>query len=118
MNVTRRPEAGGERSFLFYMGSEEETHTKVPETDTDDFMALEVVEGGKARFTADMGAGLGEVLSEQPIVYGQWNYIEIERYAYTVKEECKMQILLHHCVVHFAKRHGRLSCQKTFLISS
>ena len=51
---------------------------------TDDFLALEVVEGGRCKLTMDMGAGITEVYSTIPIVYDQWNFIEIERAGYKV----------------------------------
>ena len=33
-------------AFLFYLGNEEQTHTKMPLTSTDDYMAIEIVRGG------------------------------------------------------------------------
>ncbi len=78
-NVSQREGPGGDRSFLFYMGNEEETHTKMPKTDTDDFMAMEVVEEGRVKLTVDMGAGPLEIFSKLPITYGQWCYFEVTR---------------------------------------
>ena len=44
-NVTRT--SVGETAFLFYLGNEVQTHKKMPLTSTDDYMALEIVRGGK-----------------------------------------------------------------------
>lgn len=36
-----------ETAFLFYLGNEVQTHQKMPLTSTDDYMALEIIRGGK-----------------------------------------------------------------------
>ena len=46
VNVSRAAR-GDDRAFLLYIGNEEGTHTKLPDVSTDDYMALEVVEGGR-----------------------------------------------------------------------
>jgi hypothetical protein len=35
------------RAFLFYIGNEENTHTKTPQTFTDDYIAAEIIESGR-----------------------------------------------------------------------
>ena len=81
-NVTDRE--SDDRAFLMYMGNEEGTHTMMPHTSTDDFMAVELVEGGRLKVTIDLGAGVSEVYSGKPVKYGQWNRLEIERNGYQV----------------------------------
>ena len=46
-NVTR----SDSKAFLFYLGNIEHTHTKMPLTSTDDFIAAEIVEGGRVKLT-------------------------------------------------------------------
>ena len=46
-NVTDRE--SDDRAFLMYMGNEEGTHTMMPHTSTDDFLAVELVEGGRLK---------------------------------------------------------------------
>ncbi|TRY60964.1 hypothetical protein TCAL_05712 [Tigriopus californicus] len=88
-NVSRASD--DDRAFLLYIGNEEDTHSKMPHTSTDDYMALEVVEGGFCKLTVDLGAGHLEVKSSVPIVYDQWNYIEIERQGHTVTMTLKQE---------------------------
>ncbi len=80
-NVTKS-EVGAGKAFIFYMGNVEDTHTKMPMTSTDDFMALEIVDGGYVKLTMDLGAGVTEVLSNNPISYGQWHQLEVDRRGY------------------------------------
>ena len=42
-----RPASGYGRAFLFYIGNEENTHTKTPQSFTDDYIAAEIVESGR-----------------------------------------------------------------------
>ncbi len=56
----------------------------MPMTNTDDFMAVEVVPGGHVKMTVDMGAGPTEVMSNNPIKYGQWHQLEVDRRGYYV----------------------------------
>ncbi|QQP36308.1 Laminin subunit alphalike [Caligus rogercresseyi] len=51
---------------------------------TDDFISVEVVNGGAVKTTVNMGAGPVVMFSEQPIFYGEWHYLELERLAHTV----------------------------------
>ncbi len=53
-------------------------------TNTDDFMAVEVVPGGHVKLTINMGAGALEVMSNNPIEYGQWHQLVIDRRGYHV----------------------------------
>ena len=48
MLVNSRPASGYGRAFLFYLGNEENTHTKTPQTFTDDYVAAEIVESGRS----------------------------------------------------------------------
>lgn len=73
-NAASRGEA-----FMFYLGNVLGTHTKLPMTSTDDYIAVEVVQGGQCKLTIDMGAGPQEIFSNHPIAYDQWNKLEIER---------------------------------------
>ena len=75
---------GDDRAFLFYMGNVIDTHTKMPRASTDDYMALEIVEGGRAKLTMDMGAGQSELLSNEAITYDQWIFIDVQRRAHEV----------------------------------
>ncbi len=77
-NVSRHSRAD-DRAFLMYMGNEEGTHTKMPHTSKDDYLAIEVVEGGKAKLTIDLGAGPRQIESNKPIPYDQWIFIEVNR---------------------------------------
>ena len=82
-NVTKSAVGGG-RAFIFYLGNVEETHTKMPLTSTDDFMAVEINDDGHVKLILDMGAGLEIVLSNNPITYGQWHQLEVDRRGYYV----------------------------------
>uniref|UniRef100_A0A0K2UE20 Laminin subunit alphalike [Acyrthosiphon pisum] n=1 Tax=Lepeophtheirus salmonis TaxID=72036 RepID=A0A0K2UE20_LEPSM len=82
-NVTKRSD-GDERAFIFYMGNVIDTHTKMPRATTDDFMAVEVVNGGAIKTTIDMGAGEIEILSASTIDYGEWHHLELERLEHTI----------------------------------
>jgi hypothetical protein len=75
---------GDGKAFIFYLGNVEDTHTKMPQISTDDFMAVEIVDGGRVKLTLDMGAGLVEIFSNSPIDYGQWHNLEINRRGYYV----------------------------------
>lgn len=81
-NISRS--ARGE-AFMFYLGNVLGTHTKLPMTSTDDYMAVEVVQGGKCKLTMDMGAGSQYIYSNSPIAYDQWNQLEIERNGFVVE---------------------------------
>lgn len=74
-NVSRQNE--NDRAFLFYLGNVVDTYTKMPHTSTDDFIALEIMQGGICKMTMNMGAGLTEIMSTQPILYDQWIMIEV-----------------------------------------
>ena len=52
-NVTKS--AVGGRAFIFYLGNVEETHTKLPSISTDDYMAVEITEGGYVKLTMNLG---------------------------------------------------------------
>lgn len=82
-NVTQSAVGGG-KAFIFYLGNVENTHSKMPLTSTDDFMAVEIVDGGYVKLTIDMGTGVSEVMSNQPITYGQWHQLEVDRRGYYV----------------------------------
>lgn len=73
---------GDDRAFLLYLGNILGTHTKMPQTSTDDFLAVEIVEGGRCKLTIDLGAGEQIIYSKNPILYDQWNQLEIERHGY------------------------------------
>lgn len=83
-NVSSKERGGDDRAFLMYMGNEVGTHTMMPHTSTDDFMALELVEGGRVKLTINLGASETEILSEVPIKYDQWNRLELDRKGYEV----------------------------------
>lgn len=82
-NVTQSAVGGG-KAFIFYLGNVENTHSKMPFTSTDDFMAVEIVDGGYVKLTIDMGTGVLEVMSNNPITYGQWHQLEVDRRGYYV----------------------------------
>ena len=75
---------GDDRAFLLYLGNVVDTHTKMPRASTDDYMALEVIEGGRAKLTLDLGAGESQLLSNQPIMYDQWILIDVHRRGHEV----------------------------------
>ena len=83
-NVTKSDNRNDGKAFLFYLGNIEGTHTKMPLTFTDDFIAAEVIEGGRVKLTVDMGAGMSEIFSHSPITYGQWHELTIDRRGYYV----------------------------------
>ena len=56
----------------------------MPLTSTDDFMAAEINDEGLVKLTLDMGAGTETILSNNPITYGQWHQLEIDRRGYYV----------------------------------
>ena len=72
------------KAFLLYLGNIQGTHTKMPMSSTDDFLALEVVDSGQCKLTIDLGAGEQYIFSKNPITYDQWNKLEIMRNGYEV----------------------------------
>ena len=89
-NVTKSNNPDG-KAFILYLGNVEDTHTKMPLTSTDDFMAVEVIENGYVKLTIDMGAQVTELTSNAPIDYNEWHELIIDRRGYhvtmTVKSE-------------------------------
>ena len=83
-NVTKSDISDG-KAFLLYLGNVEDTHTKMPLTSTDDFMAVEIIEGGYVKLTIDMGAQVTELRSNDPIDYNEWHQLLIDRRGYSVK---------------------------------
>ena len=47
-NVTKTEVNAEDTAFLFYLGNEENTHNKMPFISTDDYMAVEIISGGKS----------------------------------------------------------------------
>ena len=83
VNVSQ-PAGGEERAFFFYLGNLEDTHKKIPNALTDDYLAVQVVKGGFVSLTIDLGAGAAELTSRVPIVYNEWNRIEVSRQGHEV----------------------------------
>ncbi len=83
-NVSGQARGGDDRAFVLYIGNEVGTSAMMPHTSTDDYMALELVEGGKAKLTVDLGAGVTEIQSNEAIKYDQWNKLELVRKGYEV----------------------------------
>ena len=83
-NVTKSDISDG-KAFILYLGNVEDTHTKMPLTSTDDFMAVEVIEGGYVKLTIDMGAQVTELRSNDPIDYNEWHQLLVDRRGYSVK---------------------------------
>ncbi|GAB6025535.1 hypothetical protein CHUAL_011266 [Chamberlinius hualienensis] len=64
--------------FLAYIGSPVGTHKKVKRSLTDDYMALEVIDG-KSALTMDLGSGHKKIVNDVPISDGQWHEIIVDR---------------------------------------
>jgi len=90
VNVTN-PGNSEERAFFFYMGNLEDTHKRIPNTLTDDYMAVQVVKGGLVSLTMDLGAGPTELTSRVPVMYSEWNKIEVSRQGYEVNLTLKWE---------------------------
>ena len=73
-----------ERDFLFYMGNLEETYKRIPNTLTDDYMALQVDKSGFVTLTMDLGAGPLELTSPKPVQYNDWIKVAVKREGYDV----------------------------------
>ena len=73
-----------ERDFLFYMGNLEETSKKIPNTLTDDYMAVQIGKDGMVSLTMDLGAGPLEMVSNTPVVFNDWVKIGVHRKGYDV----------------------------------
>ena len=56
----------------------------MPVTSTDDYMAVEITDGGIVKLTIDMGAGVHVVESRNAITYGQWHQLIVDRRGYYV----------------------------------
>ena len=82
-NVTQSDISDG-KAFILYLGNVEETHTKMPLTSTDDFLAVEIVENGYVKLTIDMGAQVTELTSNNPIDYNEWHELIVDRRGYHV----------------------------------
>ena len=92
-----KSDIGGGKAFIFYLGNVEETHTKMPLTSTDDFMAAEINDEGLVKLVLDMGAGTETILSNNPITYGQWHQLEIDRRGYYVSLTVRSEDGIGNC---------------------
>ncbi|CAG0878724.1 unnamed protein product [Darwinula stevensoni] len=71
--------------FLAYLGNEEGTHTKLKNTNTDDFLALEL-EDGFATLVADLGSGVRRIPNTKKYVADDiWYRAIVERVGKTVE---------------------------------
>ena len=68
-----------ERAFLFYMGHLKDTMKKIPQLITDDFMALQVLKGGRVSMSMNIGSGPLTLDSAEPLRRNDWHQIVVNR---------------------------------------
>ena len=83
-----------ERDFLFYLGNLKDTYMKIPNTNSDDYMALQVLTNGSVSLIMDTGTGREntddgrreplELVSKIPVIYNDWVKIDVNRRGYMV----------------------------------